>query len=76
MTVITIGQARSRLDAACRRALRGQVVRLRLRTGEQVELTPVIQPPALRSLTTAELADCYGDAAANAFENHCGQAST
>jgi len=75
MTVITVGQARSRLDATCRPALKGPVIRLRLRSGEMVELTPVIQPPAVRSLSAAELTDCYGDVAANAFENHCGQAS-
>jgi hypothetical protein len=75
MTVITVGQARARLDATCRRALKGQLIRLRLKSGEMVELTPVIQPPMVRALSAAELADCYGDAAANAFENHCGRVS-
>jgi hypothetical protein len=75
MKVLSTQEASQRLDAVCKEALAGEVIRLRPTNGSLLELTPVpiVTPTAAPS--PQELADCYSDPEWAEFENGCSQAS-
>lgn len=75
MKVISMEDAQARLPAVCDEALRGEIIRLQVANGTQLELTPIFSIPALSALSAEKLAEGYNDEEWAAFENRCGGAS-
>jgi hypothetical protein len=75
MKVLTVDEARERLDAVCEEALAGEVIRLQRTNGSLLELTPVPAVSWIAPLSAQQLADCYEDTEWAEFENHCAKAS-
>lgn len=73
--VLTVNEARERLDAVCLEALAGEVIRLQRADGALLELTAVPVAPSVTPLSDEQLADCYRDADWAEFENHCAKVS-
>jgi hypothetical protein len=75
MKVFTVAEAQEKLDAVCKEALAGEVIRLQGANGSLLELTPVRLASPVTPLSERELAECYGDDDWASFENHCAKAS-
>ncbi len=75
MKVLTVDEAREKLDAVCEEALAGEVIRLQRTNGSLLELTPVTPVSCIAPLSPQQLAECYTDAEWAKFENDCAKAS-
>lgn len=74
MKLLPVHEAQAHLDDVCQEALSGQIIRLQVASGAQLELKPVAAAcPA--PLGARELAACYDDAEWAAFENGCAKSS-
>lgn len=75
MKLLPIDEAQAHLDTACQAALSGEVIRVQLANGAQIELKPVPISLLAPELSQPALAACYDDAEWAAFENRCGRSS-
>jgi hypothetical protein len=72
--VIPLEVAKLQLGAICEEALLGGIIRVKVASGGEVELTPVPKQVA-PALSSQQLSDCYADSDWAEFENNCGKAS-